>query len=210
MHTMKQMKLVLTVGGPGYAPWHPHPISRFASHFRVPLQVPAGALLRAGARTPAAVTTAARLEAAGRSWAPSPPRPYSAELINWWNRTRGAWNPAWLHRNKSDRPRAPSGRAFDAPCQEVSITRSRGTRGMRGAARKDAPTLCAPDGTVSAARLPARSQHLPGPGARRPFHQEPVTPALGGGGGNLHPHPWGRLILEGGTMFQSREWIPGD
>lgn len=66
---------------------------------------------------------------------------------------------------------------------------SRGTRGMSGAARSDAPILCAPGGTVSAARLPGRPQHLSGLGARRPFHQKPVTPALGGGGGNLHPHP---------------------
>lgn len=50
------------------------PSSRFASHFGIPLQMPAGRL-EGGARTPAAVTTAA---GAGAAWTQQAPLPRPA------------------------------------------------------------------------------------------------------------------------------------
>lgn len=77
---------------------------------------------KATART-SAPATAARLEVGGRGMQLSRsthPCPLSTELINRWDRTPRALDPACFHRNKSFRLTIPSGLAqglaFDAPC----------------------------------------------------------------------------------------------
>lgn len=94
----------------------------------------------------------------------SPPRPYSAELINRWNRTRDAEIPPASIETNSSNPEhhlgGLPGPTFDVPCCEVSAAGSRDSRGTRQRKRSTCappPPSCAPSLTDRTPPAPRRA-----------------------------------------------------